>query len=424
MKRSSLVITLCALICLSLILSYPLPGKAAEEVVIGALYPLTGPVAQAGVDSKNAIELAVDIINNTYDLNMPLAKTAGLPNLGGAKVRVIFTDHQGSPEKGLAEAERLITQEKVVALYGAFHSAVTATASQVAERYGIPYLTGESSSPTLHRRGFKWFFRTSLHDEHFSKAMFDFLKDLEKKKGIKIETVGLLYEDTLFGKDSGRVEREFAEQYGYKVVEDIQYRSRTSTLTAEIQRMKAADPDVFFPTSYINDALLMVRTMRELDYNPKLIIAQDSGHNDAAFIQQAGKEAEGLASRSAFAPDLIERNPMLKTVNAMFHKRAGRDFSDASVRSFMGLIVLADAINRAGSTEPEAIRKALLETDIPGEQLIVPWRGVKFDPATGQNELGNAIIMQLQGGQYYTVWPFEKASREVIYPIPKWSEKQ
>ena len=193
----------------------PAQAQAPKDVVIGILYPLSGPVAQVGIDSVNAVKMAVEIINSGGStLNLPLGKTAGLPGLGGAKIRLVIVDHQGKPDVGQAEAERLITQEKVHALYGAYFSSVTATASQVAERYGMPYLNAESSSPGLTERGFKWFFRTSPHDGHFSVAMFDFMKDLEKRRGVKIKTLGITHEDTLFGVDSAKVQEELAKKYG------------------------------------------------------------------------------------------------------------------------------------------------------------------------------------------------------------------
>lgn len=120
---------------------------ALAQVKIGALYPLSGQVAKSGEDTVNAIKLAVEVINGQYPgMNIPLAATAGLPNLGGAKIVLVAADHQGNPEIGAAEAERLITQEKVVALIGAFHSSVAATSSQVAQRLGVPYISGESEA--------------------------------------------------------------------------------------------------------------------------------------------------------------------------------------------------------------------------------------------------------------------------------------
>ena len=401
-------------------------GVAAQpkEVVIGVLYPMSGPNAQPGIDIKPVIEIGADIANGVVDLPFPFyQKLRGMPGLKGAKVRLVIADHQGKPELGQAEAERLITQEKVVAIIGCWHSGVTATASQVAERYGIPFLNAESSSPGLTRRGLKWFFRTSPHDEHFSQAMFDFYRDFEKKRGVKIKTVGLTYDTSLFGSDSGRVEKEIAKKAGLDVVLDLQYKERSTSLQSEVQRLKAANPDVWMPTSYQTDAILFVRTSKELDYNPKMIMAQDAGHVSPDFIQAVGKDAEGTMSRNPFNTDLIEKRPVAVALNALYTKRHGKDLYDFPARGFTGFMTLLDAINRAGSTDPEAIRKALVATNIPGDQLIMTWEGIKFDE-TGQNTLVKAIITQLQGGKYYTVWPFDTATREVLYPIPAWKDRK
>jgi len=237
----------------------------SKEIVIGVLYPMTGPTAQAGVDNKPVIEIGTDIANGVTDLPFPFyQKLKGIPGLKGAKIRLVFADHQGKPELGQAEAERLITQEKVHAIVGCWHSGVTATASQVAERHGIPFLNPESSSPGLHRRGLKWFFRTSPHDEHFTQAMFDFFRDFEKKRGVKIKTAGLTYDGTLFGADSGKIMKELAKKSGVDVTLDLQYKLQSTSLQSEVQRLKAANPDVWMPTSYQTDAILFVRTGKVL----------------------------------------------------------------------------------------------------------------------------------------------------------------
>ncbi len=105
-------------------------AQKTSEVVIGVIYPLSGASAQIGVDAQKAFDTAADIINKNYDFELPLAKGEGLPGLGGAKVRLVFADHQADPQKGRAEAERLITQEKVCAIVGTYQSAVAVTVSQ------------------------------------------------------------------------------------------------------------------------------------------------------------------------------------------------------------------------------------------------------------------------------------------------------
>jgi branched-chain amino acid transport system substrate-binding protein len=335
-----------------------------------------------------------------------------------------MVDHQGKPELGQADAERLITQDKVHALYGAYHSSVSATASQVCERYGIPYMSGESSSPSLHRRGLKWFFRTSPHDEHFSIAMFDFLKEFQARKGIKIPSVGIFHEDTLFGSDSAKVQEQLASQGGYQLATKTAYRSRTPSLASEVQRLKAAAPAVLLPTGYTSDAILFIKTARELDYNPPMILAQNAGYIESDFVSAVGKDADGVMSRSVFSLDLAAKRPMVGRVNELFKRKHGKDLNDNTSRAFTGMIVLLDAINRAGSTDPEGIRKALLATDMKPEQLIMPWKGVKFDPATGQNEQGTPLITQWRGGALRVVWPFDLAGIDVLYPLPKWGDRK
>jgi branched-chain amino acid transport system substrate-binding protein len=240
---------------------------------------------------------------------------------------------------------------------------------------------------------------------------------------VKIKTAGLTYDNSLFGADSGKVMKELAKKYGVEVVLDLQYKERSTSLQSEVQRLKAANPDVWMPTSYQTDAILFVRTQRDLDYNPKMIMAQDSGHISPDFVQAVGKDAEGTMSRAPFNTDLIAKRPVATALNALYTKRHGKELYDFPARSFTGFMTLIDAINRAGSTDPEAIRKALVATNIPGDQLIMTWEGVKFDE-TGQNTSVKAIMIQLQGGKFYTVWPWESATKEVLYPIPAWKDRK
>ncbi len=399
-------------------------GQASElaaqpkEVRIGVLYPLTGAVAKAGNDVLAAAKTALDIVNNKHDMDLLLARTEGLPNLGGAKVRFIIADHQGKPEIGRAEAERLITQEKVVALYGAYHSSVTAAASNVAERMQIPYLTGESSSPKLITRGFKWFFRAGPHDGHYTRTMFEFMRDFAKKKGIEIKSVAIMHEDTQFGVDSARVQVELAKEFGLEVKLKMAYRSKTTSLVAEIQKLKAANADVFMPTSYTTDALLFMRTAKELNYTPKLIIAQNAGFSDNSFIETMGQGANGIISRSPFSVDMVEKLPVLKKVNELYRKLRGGDIYEP-IRSFVGAWILMEAINRAGSADPRKIRDALRATDMPEGDVPMPWKGVKFG-ADGQNNLVSTVMIQVHDGAYQSIYPFNVAAKDVIYPFPAW----
>jgi len=396
------------------------PTPAQEKVIkIGAVYPLTGNLAATGMDCKRGVDLAVQIINGKYDLNMPFAKTEGIPNLGGAKLQIIYADTKGDPKNGLAEAERLITQEKVVALIGAYQSAVTKTASQAAERLKIPYVCSDSSSPTLTERDFKYFFRVSPHDGTMARNQFEFLKDLEKKTGQKVKTIALLYENTEFGANVGKQERKCAEEFGYNVVADIAYAANSSDVTSEVGKLIAAKPDVVMHASYITDAILFTKTFKEMNLMPQGFLTM-AGYIESDYLPSVKADGNYFLVRSTFALDLAKKKPLVGQVADLYKKDYNIDMGENAARSFAAPFVLADAINRAKSTDPEAIVKALGETDIPGDQFIYPWKGIKFDPKTHQNIYARAMLVQIQDQHYYTVWPWDAASRELVWPFPAW----
>lgn len=390
-------------------------AQAPKEVTIGVIYPMSGASAQVGIDARHAFETALDIVNNDHALDLVAAKGAGLAALGGAKIRLVFADHQADPQKGRAEAERLITQEKVSAIIGCYQSSVSATVSAVTERYGVPFLCADSSSPSLQRRGMKFFFRPAAQDEMFSAAMFDFF-DAQKKKGKKIDSVALFFEDTIFGSDSSNVQRKLAGERGYKIAADIKYRTNSPSLTAEVQQLKSADADVLMPSTYTTDAMLLVKTMAELGYKPKSLVAQASGFSEQVTYDAVGDKLKGAITRGSFSLDLAAKRPFIAKVNEMFRARSNRDLNDNTSRQFMGLLLLAEAINRAGSVEGPKVRDAIAATDIPGTSTIMPWARVKYG-ADGQNADANPVLLQYVGGKFVTIFPSEVAIADAIWPM-------
>lgn len=401
------------------------PAAFPKEIALGAVYPLTGSQAPTGLDLKNGIDLAVELINGgKADFNLPLVKDGGgLKNLGGAKLKIVYGDSQADPQKGQSETERLITSEKVTAMLGAYNSAVTATASQAAERLAIPFVNPESSSPTLVTNGYKWFFRSTPDDSMFAENFFQFLDDAAKKFPGKVtKKVAILHTDDLFGSDVNKFSRQFAEQYKYEVLTNAAYKANTPDLGSEIQRLKASGASILIEASYLPDATLAIKGLKQQDVNFQGILGMDAGFVDTKFIPNVGKDTEGLISREVWAKDLSSKKPLVKQVNDLFKSKYGTDMNGSSARAFTGVFVLADAINRAASLEPAKIQAALQKTDLKGEQLIMPWDGVAFD-ARGQNTKGRGIMVQIQKGEYVTVWPLELASKELIWPLPEWSKR-
>lgn len=391
-------------------------------IPIGAVYPLTGALARIGAVIRNAIELAVEIVNNPYpDLNLPLARTAGLPRLGGRRIRVVWGDSRGDPATGRAEAERLIEQERVVALIGSYQSAVTATASLAAEARGIPFLNAESSSPRLTERGFKWFFRTGPHDITFTQIMFDMVEDL-KRRGHRISRVAVLAEDTEFGATAAGVAKGFAQTRGYQLVAMELYTSPPTSLTAELLRIRAANPDFVIGANYLVDAIVITRTLKEMRWFPQGFLTHAGFTTVPDYLNAVGKDGYYFLARAPWALGIGRRKPIVARVNELYKRRYSFDMDEVAARAFTGMLTLADAINRARSTQPTAIQRALRETRIFGDQLIMPWRGIEFD-SKGQNRHATGVMVQILEGEYKVVWPFELAEAPIVWPAPPWDRR-
>jgi branched-chain amino acid transport system substrate-binding protein len=396
-------------------------ADATDPVRVGALYPLSGQVAKSGEDTLNAIRLAVAVINERHpELALPLAAGEGLPNLGGAKIELVAADHQGSPEIGAAEAERLIVQQKVAALIGAFHSSVAATSSQVAERMGVPFISGESEATTLTERGFKWFFRTTPSSRTQARDFFTFLRDYNKTAAAPVKTIAIVHENTLWGQEFAKsVQGYFADFKEFELAADLGYQQGTADVTSEVQKLLALGPDVVFHASYDAEAILFARTYKQYNFSPKGIMAIGAAFGSNAFRDAIGDDANYFIVREHWSRDLAAKNPAVSAVATLYKDRFGKDMDGTPARAFTAMMTLAEAIDRAGSTEPGAIRDALVATSLTPAQLIMPWEGIKFDE-TGQNVLTRGIFVQTLDGAPTMVWPADQAKATLVWPRPAW----
>jgi branched-chain amino acid transport system substrate-binding protein len=393
-------------------------AHAADNVKIGVIYPLTGNAASAGQSAKDAVGMAADIVNTAHPelKNLPLGPTAGLPNLGGAKIELDEADHQGNPQVGQQQTLRLITQDHVAAMLGSYHSSVSLVATAVAERQGIPYLVADSVAANITGRGFKWTFRTTPYAPDFAKAYAQFLTDL-KKSGTKINSIAVVNENTDYGTSVSASILDAAKAANIPVAAQIAYSANSSDVTAQVLQLKSTNPDVVIFVSYTSDIILYFKTMKNLEYLPPIIIGDDAGFSDPSFIPNVGDLAQGAVNRSAF--DIGKPGTNSYIIDQMFKAKFGRDLDDTSARWMQGFFVLADAINRAGSTEPDKIQAALKATDLKPDQLMIGYNGVKFDE-TGQNTLASTFLIQLKGKEYVSVWPMDRATSKIELPMKGW----
>jgi branched-chain amino acid transport system substrate-binding protein len=396
------------------------PTHAADSVKIGILWPLTGNAAAAGQASKAAAEVAADIVNNAHPElgDLPLAKSAGLPNMGGAKLELVFVDHQGNPSLAQQLATRLITQDKVNVLMGAYQSSCSFTATAVAERYGIPFMVGESAAGNITGRGFKWVFRGTPIASDYARTYMRFFADI-KRQGRKVDTIAVVNENTDYGTSVADAIVDEAKKADIPVAARIPYIANSSDVSAQVLQLKEKKPDVVIFISYTADSILYMKTMKNLDYEPPMVIGDDTGFSDPSFIPAVADVAQGAMNRSAWA--IGKPGSTTYKINEMYKAKTGRDLDDTSARNMQSFFALADAINRAGSTDPERIREALTKTDLKPDQLMMGYQGVKFDD-TGQNILAATYLIQLQDKKYELVWPDNAATAKLQWPMAGWKK--
>lgn len=407
---------------------------AAETIKIGVLYPLTGGAAAEGRELRAGAELAADIANRSIpEIKMDMAKRAGISSMAGAKIELIFKDHEGNPTLGADQAKKLIQDDKVIGILGCYHSSVTKTVSAVCEEMGIPMINDSSTSPALTTRGFKWFWRTTPHDITFTKDLFEFLKGITEGKAMgvpaipkaQIKMLAAACEKTEWGSQVSQTIENLAKDYGYNLKKSLLYAAKSPDLSSEVRSLKSVKPDIMLFASYASDAILMIKTLKAEKAHPKMIWGQNAGFEAPEFRSTLGDDVIGILTRTVFAPQVGQVKDVSGQVNFLYKKNMGRDLSGASARSFTGVHTWVEVLEKAGSTVPAAIQKAANTITIPGEQLIVPWKGIRFAASgsdQGQNELGSGMIGQYQKNKegeivMEIVYPFDVATAKLIYPL-------
>jgi branched-chain amino acid transport system substrate-binding protein len=345
----------------------------------------------------------------------------------------LFKDHEGDPTLGANLAKKLILDDKVVGILGCYHSSVTKTVSAVCEQYGIPMINDSSTSPALTQRQFKWFWRTTPHDVTFTRDFFEFLKGLTegKVKGVapvpkdQIVNLASACEKTEWGSQVSETIETMAKEYGYNLQKALLYAAKSADLSSEVKSLQAVKPDVMLFASYASDAILMVKTMSAQKAGAKILWGQNAGFEAPEFRTMLGDDVVGILTRTVFAPKVAEVKKVAGEVNFLYKQRVGHDLGGASARAFTGVQTWVEVLQKAGSTQPEAIQKTCNTIMIPGDQLIVPWAGIKFASQgidQGQNELGSGIVGQYQKDKdgsimLEIVYPFDMATADMIFPF-------
>jgi branched-chain amino acid transport system substrate-binding protein len=366
----------------------PVIGRAAETINIGGLYPVTGSFAQIGQACVNAAKLAVEMVNDA----------GGIKSLGGAKLNLIISDVQSDTTVTRTETDRLISGNKLSAIHGCYASALTLIASEVAERAKVPLLTGSSSD--LLNKGRTYTFTPFARASQFAKAQLQMSRLVNDKP-----KVAVIFENTAFGTATSNGLKELAPAEGVEIVLFEPYSAGFADAGPLLNKVKASGADMLFSVSYLNDLILIVRTVKQIGLKVG-INGGSGGFVVPDFYKNVGQLAEGLQGVAHWNHDVDDN---AQKVNAEYKKRHGEFLFEYGGGLVAQTFMIVDALERAKSADPQKVREALTTLDVSsGYAAMAPGGKVKFGP-DGKNIYGHPVGVQWQKGDLASIFPKEDA---------------
>jgi branched-chain amino acid transport system substrate-binding protein len=371
------------------------------SIPIGAVIPTTGRYAAGGTLVKNGYELAVEDIN-----------AAGGVDVGGEKFKLelLVLDDESDATKTTQRMETLNSSNAVVAYLGGFGSDLHAAAAAIAEKNKIPYVGVAFALYSIHQQGYQYLFSPFPKSPDIAKATFDLLDSLDPKP----TKVAIFAETTDWGAELGGLWKTEISSRGYELVVDEQYAPGAKDFSPLVGKAKDAGAQVVLGLPNPPDGTAIVKQMKELAYTPEvmfLIRAPDS----ATWAQNLGKDGDGVMLIQGWAANVSF--PGSAEMVQRYSAKYGSEAQSSVGSAYASVQILADAISRAGSTDRQAIRDALAETDL-SDTVIGP---VNFNPdGTGQVI---SIVTQYQNGAQVAIWPKDQSAAEPVYPAPAFDQR-
>jgi len=384
-------------------------ARAQQPIRIGASMSQTGSYAALGQNQLRGYTLCVKHTNEKGGVL-------------GRKLQLLIEDDQSQPETAARIYEKLITQDKVDAVLGPYSSAITEAVADVSEKYKMPLVAPAASTTSIFKKGRKFAFMLQSPAEVYLEGLID----LASKRGLK--TIAVINEDTIFPKSLAQGTAELARKKGIRVVFAEAYSKGSADFTAILKKVKAANPDVLAAATYFDDAIAIVRKLKELNVDLKMV-GVTVGGDLPKFYETLGQAAEFVYGSSQWEPELVtlragglipiaREYPGAREFVEAYHKEyPGADFSYHSAGGYSGCEVLVEAIKRAGSLDGEKVRAAILKLDYHNV-----YGGFKVDK-DGFQIAHKMVLFQWQDGKKVIVWPEELAPGKPRFPTPPWNQR-
>ena len=382
------------------VMSFPLiAGAQAKSVKVGVLHPVTGALAYSGQQCRLGALMAIEDIN----------KAGGIKSLGGAKIEAVLGDAQSSPQAGTAEIEKM-NEAGVSAVVGAFASAICLATTQAAAKYNLPHVVDVGVADQIVERGLKNTFRFGPGYKKCAEVAVANLHVLNTAAGKPARSVMIIHEESLFGTGTANLLSKELPGYGYDVKEVIKHANPTRDFNNIALRIKQVNPDIVIPANYYNEYALLVRTMQQQKITPKAIYSVLGGAASSyKFVKEFPEAANGIIDCNHWFNPRDKRSLELKKrVEAQ-----GQFFSYEVFMTYTAMTLLADAIERAKSTDRAAIIDALNKSTFSNH--IMPYGATQF--VNGQNMGAQPLMTQVVKGDIKVIVPRDYREVEPIFPL-------
>ena len=373
----------------------------AQEVKFSIPLPLTGTNAKFGEIEKRSYEIALEEINAKGGVK-------------GKKIVLVFEDSQGKPEVARSIAEKLIDVKKQPVIFGEYSSSCSKAIAAVAEERKTPYLVVTGATDDITQQNYKYVFRLNPTNAYYASGLMSFFKEV-----VKPSSIAILYESSDFGTSGAEDMVKQAEKFPMKVLAKEQYEKGAIDFKPILSKVKSEKPDVIYMVSYVMDASLLIRQIKELRIDAKLYAGGAAGFAIPEFIQSAKEAAEYVVTATLWSPQVVY--PGAKEF-AEKYKKLYEDYpSYHGAEAYSALYIIKDVLTRAKSWTPSDVRAAMKATSMT--TAFGPIRFEDKEGYTNQNFM-DTLVLQVINGQFETIWPQKYATKKYVYPIPRWRDRK
>ena len=376
-------------------------SNAADPLNLAIPLPLTGGQAKFGEMMKRSYEMAADEINAQGGVK-------------GRKIQLSFEDSQAKPDSARAIVEKLIDVKRQPIIIGEYTSACAKAVAAVANERKTPYLIVASADDSITQQNYKYVFRQNVPNAYYAGGLVSFFKDI-----VKPQSIAILYESSDFGSSGATDMEKHAQRLGMKVLVKEKYEKGAVDFKPILSKVKQAGPDVIFMVSYVMDASLLMKQIKELRIDAKLFAGGAAGFALPEFVDNAKDAAEFVVTATLWTPQV--RYKGAKEYADKYKAKYGDFPSYHGASAYSAMYVMQDVVSRSKSMSTEDLTASMKKTS-----LQTAYGVVKFEDKDGyQNQcFSDTFVLQVQKGEHETVWPSTWANKKYLFPIPRWRDRK